>query len=185
MFCIQIWIMERVSILQVRLISEQVPWNSLDVNTVCSSEKQCMRCADFITNQHRWCSWCSSKSCLPCSGRISSLWQLNTWLFSSAHFHCSCILQIHPTASSTTYQPSHHMLSLKAFIIYPKSDTSQADRKSGPFLCSHLSGKPSLPPLDRLSHPISHFKTPPEAGAKCQGTGDIHSASASWQQIHF
>lgn len=112
--------MERVSILQVRLVSKQVPWNSSDANTVCSSEEQCMKHADFITNQHRWCSWCSSKSCLSCFGRISSLWQLNTWLFSSARFHCSCILQIHPTASSTTHQSPHHVLSPKGIHYLSK-----------------------------------------------------------------
>lgn len=32
----------------------------------------------------------------------------------------------------------HHMVYLKALIIYPEVDTSLADRKSGPFTCSHL-----------------------------------------------
>lgn len=81
---------------------------------------------------------------------------------------------------------SHHITCcpLKAFIIYPKSDTSQADKVWAISVQPPLrEAKPSCGQVE--PPPVSHFKTPPEAGAKHQGTGDIHPASASWHQTHF
>lgn len=130
MLSFQMWIMERVSIVTSKTNFKTSSLEELGCkySVLLRSSGLWRWCVVFIINQCRLRRWLSSESCLSCFGRIFSFLSGSCIpIYLSAFpflLHTPDISYSLLYAASNT---SHHMLSLKAFIIYPKPDTSQAD----------------------------------------------------------